>query len=171
LRFPEQIATCIVYVSKAAIGSPGRIRNNGAIRSQSKVRSPLLENIMKVHHGIAKGSLVAAISAALLLAAGSASAHCDGRDGPVVAAAQQALDTGNVNRVLIWVQSADEAEIRQAFGKARAVRKLDPAAKELADSYFFETVVRVHAVERIYEAAATPTPAHANESAAAAHQH
>jgi hypothetical protein len=100
--------------------------------------------VMRVHHGIAKGSLLAAISAALLFAAAPASAHCDGRDGPVVAAAQQALDTGNVNRVLIWVQKTDEAEIREAFRKARAVRQLDPTAKELADNYFFETLVRVH---------------------------
>ena len=33
-----------------------------------------------------------------------ASAHCDGLDGPVVQAAQQALETGNVNLVLVWVQ-------------------------------------------------------------------
>ena len=30
-------------------------------------------------------------------------AHCDGMDGPVVTAAKQALETGDVNLVLIWV--------------------------------------------------------------------
>ena len=99
---------------------------------------------MTVHDGIFKGSLLAAISAALLFAAAPASAHCDGRDGPVVGAAQQALDTGDVNRVLIWVQKSDEADIREAFRKTRAVRQLDAAAKEFADNYFFETLVRVH---------------------------
>lgn len=71
-------------------------------------------------------------------------AHCDGMDGPVVMAAQKALETGNVNLVLIWVQKKDEVEIKKAFQKTLAVRKLNPEAKELADMYFFETLVRIH---------------------------
>lgn len=71
-------------------------------------------------------------------------AHCDGLDGPVVGAAQQALDTRNVALVLIWIQSNDEPEIRAAFEHTLAVRALSPQAKELADRYFFETLVRVH---------------------------
>jgi len=71
-------------------------------------------------------------------------AHCDGMDGPVVMAAQKALETGNVNLILIWVQKKDEAEIKKAFQKTLAVRKLNPEAKELADMYFFETLVRIH---------------------------
>ena len=71
-------------------------------------------------------------------------AHCDGMDGPVVTAAKKALETGNVNLVLIWVQKKDEAEIKKAFQKTLAVRKLNPEAKELADMYFFETLVRIH---------------------------
>jgi hypothetical protein len=61
-----------------------------------------------------------------------------------VSEARKALDTGNVNLVLGWVQKKDEAEIRGAFQKASAVRKSSPAARELADTYFFETLVRVH---------------------------
>lgn len=79
-----------------------------------------------------------------LLQTQRASAHCDGLDGPVVKAAQKALETANVNLVLIWVQKADEGEIKKAFQKTLAVRKLNPQAKELADMYFFETLVRVH---------------------------
>ena len=71
-------------------------------------------------------------------------AHCDGIDGPVVRAARQALETGNVNLVLIWVQKEDEATVRIAFEKTLAVRKLSPEAKELSEMYFFETVVRIH---------------------------
>jgi len=71
-------------------------------------------------------------------------AHCDGMDGPVVTAAKKALETGNVNLVLIWVQKKDEGEIKKAFQKTLAVRKLNPEAKELADMYFFETLVRIH---------------------------
>jgi hypothetical protein len=71
-------------------------------------------------------------------------AHCDGLDGPVVQLAVKALDTGNVNHVLPWVQEKDEAEVRAAFDHALAVRKLGPEAKALADRHFFETLVRVH---------------------------
>ncbi len=71
-------------------------------------------------------------------------AHCDGLDGPVVTAAKNALESGNVNPVLIWVQKKDEQTIKDAFNSTLAVRKLDPKAKDLADSYFFETLVRVH---------------------------
>src|ERR1051326_7561606 len=71
-------------------------------------------------------------------------AHCDGLDGPVVKAAQKALESGNVNPVLIWVLKKDEGEIKKAFQKTLAVRKLNPQAKELADMYFFETLVRIH---------------------------
>ena len=71
-------------------------------------------------------------------------AHCDGMDGPVVTAAKKALESGNVNLVLIWVQKKDEAEIKKAFQKTLTIRKLNPEAKELADMYFFETLVRIH---------------------------
>jgi hypothetical protein len=85
-----------------------------------------------------------ALLGALLLAPGSAYAHCDTLDGPVVAAARKALDTGNVNLVLIWVTKKDEAEIRKQFEKTVAVRKTNAQARELADMYFFETLVRIH---------------------------
>ncbi len=71
-------------------------------------------------------------------------AHCDSMDGPVVKAAQKAFETSDVNPVLVWVQPKDEAEIKKAFEKALAVRKLGSEAKELAETYFFETLVRVH---------------------------
>ncbi|MBI4290233.1 MAG: hypothetical protein HY661_01985 [Betaproteobacteria bacterium] len=81
-------------------------------------------------------------SAGLALAWGIG--HCDGLDGPVVTQARKALETGNVNRVLPWVRSDDEDEIRHAFEHALAVRKLGPQARELADTHFFETLVRIH---------------------------
>ena len=71
-------------------------------------------------------------------------AHCDGMDGPVIQAARKALETGNVNPVLMWVLKDHEGEIKNAFQKTLAVRKLNPPAKELADMYFFETLVRIH---------------------------
>ena len=80
----------------------------------------------------------------LSLSTHPAFAHCDGMDGPVVVAAKKALETGDVNLVLIWVQKKDEGEIKKAFQKTLAVRKLNPEAKELVDMYFFETLVRIH---------------------------
>jgi uncharacterized protein DUF6448 len=73
-----------------------------------------------------------------------ASAHCDTLDGPVVKTARTALETGKLNPVLAWVSPGDEAEVKAAFARASAVRKLGPEARELADMSFFETVVRVH---------------------------
>lgn len=70
--------------------------------------------------------------------------HCDTMNGPVVKAAQKALETGDVNLVLIWVQKKEEAEIRTAFQKTLLVRKQSAEARALADMYFFETLVRIH---------------------------
>ncbi len=80
----------------------------------------------------------------LVLMPSRALGHCDGMDGPVVKAAQNALESGNVNFVLIWVQKTNEAEVRTAFEQTMTVRKLSPEARALADRYFFETVVRLH---------------------------
>jgi hypothetical protein len=71
-------------------------------------------------------------------------AHCDTLDGPVVKAAERALAERNVNLALIWVQDHDEAEIRRVFDQTLIVRALSPAARDLADRYFFETLVRLH---------------------------
>ncbi len=99
---------------------------------------------MKFRQDTIKASVAAALSLGLLFAAGPASAHCDGEDGPVLQSARQALESGNVNRVLAWVQPSDEAQIKAAFGKTIDVRRLNPTARQLADHYFFETLVRVH---------------------------
>lgn len=71
-------------------------------------------------------------------------AHCDTMDGPVVVDAQMALASGDVASVLKWVPKADEAEIRQMFAKTLVVRTKGPEAKEMADTYFLETLVRIH---------------------------
>lgn len=74
----------------------------------------------------------------------SAGAHCDTLDGPVIISAKTALEKNDVTPVLKWVRKADEAEIRGLFTKTLAVRGKGPEAKELADMYFFETLVRIH---------------------------
>jgi hypothetical protein len=70
--------------------------------------------------------------------------HCDTRDGPVVSAARAALDTGNVNFVLIWVPESAENELKDVFEKTLEVRKKGPEVQALADEWFFENVVRLH---------------------------
>jgi Family of unknown function (DUF6448) len=90
-------------------------------------------------------SIALFISAAAGLAAyNTMFAHCDTLDGPVVKAAKNALETGNVNLVLIWVQKKHEAEVIDAFNKTSSVRTTDHDSKEFADMYFYETVVRLH---------------------------
>ena len=71
-------------------------------------------------------------------------AHCDTLDGPVVQTARIALEKGDVKPLLKWVRADDEKEIRVAFQKTLAVRAKGAKAKELADMYFFETLVRIH---------------------------
>ena len=89
-------------------------------------------------------TVLAILCTMALLGPNNLFAHCDGMDGPVISAAKNALDTGDINLVLFWVQKKDEAELKKAFQKTMAVRKLNPEAKELADMYFFETLVRIH---------------------------
>lgn len=80
----------------------------------------------------------------MILLPSEASSHCDTMNGPVVKAAVKALESGNVNLVLVWVQKKDEVEIKKVFAKALSIRKLNSEAKEFADNYFFETLVRIH---------------------------
>jgi hypothetical protein len=95
--------------------------------------------------GILKALMILAVSLiTALLLSNRVFAHCDGLDGPVIKAAREALETGNVNLVLIWVKKDDEAAIDKAFKQTLAVRNQSPEAKEMADMYFFETLVRMH---------------------------
>jgi hypothetical protein len=85
---------------------------------------------------------------ALTLLAGAlaprALSHCDTLDGPVVADAKAALERGDVLPVLKWVRKDDEAAVRAAFARTLKVRAIGAEARDLADTSFFETVVRIH---------------------------
>ena len=69
--------------------------------------------------------------------------HCDSLDGPVVTAARSALDSGRVEPVLAYVPEDAEDETRRTFAAVSEARRV-PAAREVADRHFFETVVRLH---------------------------
>ena len=88
--------------------------------------------------------IAAAATALVLGATRTAGAHCDTLDGPVVVDARAALAAGDVTPALKWVRAEDEAEIRAAFDRTLAVRASGGAALELAETWFFETLVRVH---------------------------
>ena len=75
---------------------------------------------------------------------GQARAHCDTLDGPVVADARTALDQNDITPVLKWISAEDEKAVRAAYDQTLVVRKQSPEAKALADTYFFETLVRIH---------------------------
>ncbi len=75
---------------------------------------------------------------------GNASAHCDTLDGPVVATARTALDKGDITPLLKWVRPEEEKKIQAAFQKTLTMRDKGSEVKELAEMYFFETLVRIH---------------------------
>lgn len=91
--------------------------------------------------GICSVLLAAGIS---VLSMGGAAAHCDTTAGPVIPEGRAALEKGDVTPVLKWVKKRNEAELRETFAKAVAVRAKGPEAKDVADRYFLETLVRLH---------------------------
>ena len=95
---------------------------------------------MKIKFGLA----VSITLAVAVLFPSVVRAHCDSLDGPVIADARAALKNKDVTPLLKWVKPQDEGQIREAFIRTLAVRQLGPEARELADNYFFETVVRIH---------------------------
>lgn len=70
--------------------------------------------------------------------------HCDTRDGPVVKAAKKALETGNLNYVLIWIPEDSEKELKDVFARTLRARKAGRDAQDVADDWFFETAIRLH---------------------------
>lgn len=70
--------------------------------------------------------------------------HCDTLDGPVVMAAQAALEKKDVGLILAFAPKAAEDEIRKTFDRTLAVRTQGKEAREVADLWFFETAVRLH---------------------------
>lgn len=70
--------------------------------------------------------------------------HCDSKDGPVVKAAQMALDKNKVELILPFVKKDAEEELRETFNLAMTAREHGGASQVVADEYFFENAVRLH---------------------------
>ena len=70
--------------------------------------------------------------------------HCDSLSGPVVKMAKKALETGNVQYILPYVPEESENEVITVFDKVLPLHNQPNGAQEVADTFFFETVVRLH---------------------------
>jgi hypothetical protein len=70
--------------------------------------------------------------------------HCDALDGPVVLAAMEALRRGDVFVILPFVDETGEQEVRDAFSTTMQAREGGGIATDVAERWFFETVVRLH---------------------------
>ncbi|MFO7576713.1 MAG: DUF6448 family protein [Pelovirga sp.] len=97
---------------------------------------------MKTMYG--KTFLVILVGVVTFLVPQMALAHCDALDGPVITEARVALEKGDVAPLLKWVMPEHEKEVRAAFTQTLQVRGFGAQAQDLADQYFFETLVRVH---------------------------
>ncbi|HET7194337.1 MAG TPA: DUF6448 family protein [Nocardioides sp.] len=86
----------------------------------------------------------AATLAIVVLRPQAASAHCDTLDGPTARDGLKALATGNLNHALKWVTTHDEAELSSVFERSLAARALGGVAREVADRWFLENLVRLH---------------------------
>lgn len=82
----------------------------------------------------------------LLLTIGApvAGAHCDTMDGPTVADGIKALEEGEIGPALKWIPESSETELQAVLDHVVEVRKTSGEARELADTYFLETLVRLH---------------------------
>ena len=76
--------------------------------------------------------------------AGTASAHCDGVDGPVIIEARSALEKKDVTPLLKWVPKNSESAIKSVFAQTLSERTAGKAAQEAADRKLFEKLVQVH---------------------------
>ena len=95
--------------------------------------------------------LCAAVAGAVVLLcvlneAVGATTPCKYVDGPAIEDGKAALETGDVTPALKWVSKSDECVITSLFAKVVVLRGKGPEAKELADQYFIDTLVRLHRV-------------------------
>jgi len=99
---------------------------------------------MPDHRNHGKTVLVLAIVAMMFsILAGAAWAHCDRKNGPVAAAARQALETGKFDTIAIWVGQKQEKDLEDSFNTALPVYQMGGKAKALAEQYFMESAVRL----------------------------
>lgn len=127
-----------ISVAPSVLSAEGSHEGSGTKTNDiRRYRMDTLESLIKM-------VVSAGVFLGIWILPGLAAAHCDTLGGPVVETARQALEKGDVTPVLKWVRKEDEGEIRRMFEKALVARKAAPEARELADMYFYETLVRIH---------------------------
>lgn len=99
-----------------------------------------MKNLIKTKTVLAASMLIVANFAM----SGTASAHCDGLDGPVIIEARSALEKKDVTPLLKWVPKNGEPAIKAAFVQTLSERAGGKGHQEAADLKFFEELVRVH---------------------------
>ncbi|MGE5618853.1 MAG: DUF6448 family protein [Sphingomonadaceae bacterium] len=104
----------------------------------------LTRKALRLKLGALTFALAIGVTALAFAPAPSAEAHCDSVNGPVVAAAQKALEANDVDLVLPYVQPESEAELSAVFQHTQEVRRLGGEAQKLAERFFYETAVRLH---------------------------
>lgn len=65
-------------------------------------------------------------------------------DGTVLKAAQMALDTGNVNYILIWIPEASEKTLKNLFESTFCKLRSGKDVKGVAVNWYYNTVKRIH---------------------------
>lgn len=114
---------------------PNEIKTNSTIEPKQKLN--MKSKSLRVF-------VVSAVVTAGLMFPSVARSHCDRMDGSVIFAAKAALEKKDVTPFLKWVKKNAEAKIKAAFAKTLAVRTKGPEARELADQFFFEALVRIY---------------------------
>ncbi|MFD2516428.1 DUF6448 family protein [Salinimicrobium flavum] len=99
---------------------------------------------LRKNHFLQVGNVSRLLIIFLLLWSSDALAHCDRENGPVAMAAKEALKTGNMDKILIWVGEEQEQELREKYQQSLEVYKNGGNSAELAQRYFMETAVRLH---------------------------
>lgn len=70
--------------------------------------------------------------------------HCDSLDGPVVTAANNALEHEDIKLILPYVPKSAEQEVLDCYDMVMQARKHGGAARDAAYQLFYETTVRLH---------------------------
>jgi len=106
---------------------------------------------MKTKIGTKLKTKMIASTGAVMMAAGllvlsplTAFAHCDTMQGPVISDAKKAIEENNINYILKWVTPENEAELTAIYEETMEVRDDSEGAKQLADEYLYENLVRIH---------------------------
>lgn len=89
-------------------------------------------------------TLITLLTISFIFFQGNAFAHCDSYDGPVIQDALKAIESGDVQPVLKWIEKDYEKEIVALFNKTTALKDQDGEIYEIVEKHFLETLVRVH---------------------------